>query len=164
METKKKIFFLLFYAIILVTVIISVFAYANSAIAKVDDDILLLSQYLLIFLTVITAAIPFLLYNLFLIGGQLFWYLSSKYGQWIQILDMFAPRMCIIAIVASCFVLEWKICLIMAVSSFTAAFILMLAPSAITQGQSSFIIRQFVPALNVVSALSAFALLGSFLF
>ena len=150
METKKKIFFLLFYAIILITVIILVSAYVNSEIARAGDNILLLSQYILIFLTVITAAIPFLLYNLFLIGGQLFWYLSSKYGQWIQILDMFAPRICIIAIVASCFVLEWKICLIMAVSSFTAAFILMLAPSAITQGQSSFIIRQSVPGFTSV--------------
>ncbi len=133
------------------------------AIAGQGDKILSASQYVTISLMVFTAAVPFLLYNLFLTGGQLFWYLTSKYGQWIAFLDLFVPKVCAIAIVVACFVLDWKICLILAVGSFITAFIFMSVPSAITKGESNLLIRHIAPIFNLVSAACLLYLYGSFL-
>lgn len=145
------------------TVFSIVFFVISPAIAEQGDRFPSGSQYVIIFLTVFTAAVPFLLYNLFLTGGQLFWYLSSTYGQWIALLDRLVPRGCAIAIGVACFVLDWKICLIVAIGAIFAAFISMLVPSAITGGNSNLLIRHSAPILNLVSAACLLYLFVSFL-
>lgn len=154
----------LFYFSVIGSIAFSIiFFLMTPAIAGQGEKISSASQYVILSLMVFTAAVPFLLYNVFLIGGQLFWYLSSRYGQWIALLHLFVPKVCAIGIGVACFVLDWKTCLIFAIGAFVTAFIFMVVPSAITKGKSNLLIRHIEPIFNLVSAVCSVYLFGSFL-
>ena len=65
MKVRREISCLLFCTSLFVTVIISISVNLNSALVRTHSHIFCILRYLLISLTVITAGIPLLLYNLF---------------------------------------------------------------------------------------------------
>jgi hypothetical protein len=154
----------LFHLLVIGAIAVSIIFFLTVlAIAGQGDKISSGLQYVILSLMIFTAAVPILLYNLFLTGGQLFWHLLSRYGQWIAFLDVFVPKVCAIAIVVACFVLDWKKCLILAAGAFITAFIFMVVPSAMTKGKSNLLIRHIEPIFNLVSAACLLYLFGSFL-
>lgn len=111
-------------------------------------------QYSALVVMIISATIPVLLFNFFLHGGELFIYLSSRFAKFHMILDYYTPRLSFAVLVWSCFVLDWTLCLSFFFSSLIFTFVFMAVLSGATQGASSFVIRRFIPVIQIFAIIA----------
>jgi hypothetical protein len=129
-------------------------------VSEISQSAYVAFLYLLLAVSIVGGAIPWVIFRFFRIGGELPLELFSEKGELYAFLNINVPRLIALAIITSCVFLDWLVCLSIFGGAVLFVFIALPVSDAVTKDKSINFLSNHVLVFHVLAISTAILLLA----